>query len=63
MPSGSVASTDMASSVERSSVNPPPMAKSVVDAKKAVPFCNDAMICMSTIRASRSRMRRTQTSR
>ena len=63
MPSGRVASTDMASSVDRSSVSPPPIASKVVDAKKAVPFCNEAMICMSTIRASRSRMRRTHTSR
>jgi len=34
-----------------------------VEAKKAVPFCSDPMICMSTMRASRSSRRRIQISR
>ncbi len=63
MPSGKVDRTDMASSVDRSSVKPPPIASSVVEAKNAVPLCREVMMCVSTMRASRSRMRRIQTSR
>ena len=47
----------MTSSVERNSVSAPPIAISEVEAKKAVPFCSDAMICMSTMRMSRASMR------
>jgi len=43
--------------------NAPPIASRLVEAKNAVPFCNDDMICMSTIRASRSSRRLIQTSR
>ena len=39
------------------------MAISEVEAKKAVPFCSAAMICMSTMRMSRASMRRIQISR
>ena len=52
-----------ASSVERTSVSAPPTAISEVDAKNAVPFCSDAMICMSTMRMSRVSIRRIHTSR
>jgi hypothetical protein len=51
------------SSVERSRLSVPPIAISEVEAKKAVPFCSAAMICMSTILASRCSMRRIQISR
>ena len=60
---GSSRSTASASLVARSSASPPPIAIRLVEAKKAVPFCSEAMICMSTMRASRSSMFRTQTSR
>ena len=62
-PSGSLSSSGSTSLVARNSASAPPTASSVVDAKNAVPFCSDAMICMSTIRVSRSSMRRIQTSR
>ena len=60
---GSLASTASASSVARNSASPPPIASRLVEAKNAVPFCSEAMICMSTIRVSRSSMRLIQTSR
>src|SRR5882757_8963957 len=50
---GSAPSTASASLVERSSASAPPIASRLVEAKNAVPFCSDAMICMSTMRASR----------
>ncbi len=60
---GSAPSTASASLVERSSASAPPIAIRLVEAKKAVPFCKEAMICMSTMRASRFNKFRTQTSR
>ena len=63
MPIGSVATTLSTSSVERMMVSAPPIANSEVDAKNAVPFCSAAIICMSTMRISRSSMRRIHTSR
>ena len=60
---GNAANTASASLVARNSASPPPTAIRLVEAKKAVPFCSAPMICMSTMRASRSSMRRTQTSR
>jgi hypothetical protein len=39
------------------------MASSDVEAKNAVPFCSAARICVSTMRISRPRMRRTHSSR
>jgi hypothetical protein len=53
----------MASLVACSSASAPPSANRLVEAKKAVPFWSEAMICMSTMRVSRSSRRRTQTSR
>ena len=49
--------------MDRSNVSAPPMAISEVEAKKAVPFCSAAMICMSTMRMSRSSIRRIHISR
>src|SRR5207248_11079823 len=60
---GSALNTSSASFVDRNSASAAPTASRLVDAKKAVPLCSDAMICMSTIRVSRSSMRRTHTSR
>ncbi len=51
------------SPLERRMVSAPPIANSEVVAKNAVPFCRAAMICMSTIRCSRSSMRRIQVTR
>ena len=48
---------------ERRMVSVPPIANSEVVAKNAVPFCSAAMICMSTIRCSRTSMRRIQATR
>jgi hypothetical protein len=42
--------------VARSKAKMAPMASSDVDAKKAVPFCNDPMIWPSSMRMSRSSM-------
>ena len=52
-PNGSVDTMVIRSSVERRIVSVPPIAISEVEAKKAVPFCSDAMICASTMRMSR----------
>ena len=60
---GSLLETASASLVARNSASPPPTASRLVEAKNAVPFCSEAMICMSTMRASRSSIRRIQTSR
>ena len=60
---GSSRSTASASLVARSSASPPPIAIRLVEAKKAVPFCSDAMIWVSTMRISRSSIRRIHTSR
>ena len=60
---GKAPSTASASLVARSSASAPPTAIRLVEAKNAVPFCSAPMICMSTMRASRSSMRRTHTSR
>ena len=43
----------MRSSLARIKVNAPPMAIRLVEAKKAVPFCNAAVTCASTMRTSR----------
>ena len=63
MLSGSALITVRMSSVECNRLSVPPIAIREVDAKKAVPFCSAAMICMSTMRASRCSMRRIQISR
>lgn len=63
MLTGSVVITLSASPVARRRVSAPPMASSVVEAKNAVPFCSEAMIWISTMRTSRKRARRIQTSR
>jgi hypothetical protein len=60
---GNAPSTASASLVARNSASAPPIAIRLVEAKNAVPFCNDAMICMSTIRASRWSRFLTQISR
>ena len=63
MPNGSPETTVMISSVERNSASAPPSAISEVEAKNAVPFCSDAMICMSTMRMSRPSARCIHSSR
>jgi hypothetical protein len=60
---GDLLSTASASLVARSSASPPPIASRLVDAKNAVPVCSEINTCMSTMRASRSSRRRTQSSR
>jgi hypothetical protein len=60
---GRAAKTASASLVDRSKASAPPTAIRLVEAKNAVPFCSEPMICMSTMRLSRSSRRRIQVSR
>ena len=62
-PNGSSDMTLMISSLERSSVSAPPIAIRLVDAKNAVPFCNAAVTCASTMRMSRASRRSIHSSR
>ncbi len=54
VPKGKVANRLMTSSPDRDRVRTEPRAISEVDAKKAVPFWSDALICVSTTRLSRT---------
>ncbi len=63
MPNGNASTTVITSPVARMSVSAPPTASKLVEAKNAVPFCSEAMICISTMRASRDSVRRIHTSR
>ncbi len=56
-------STVITRSVEFKSAKHPPIARSEVEAKKAVPFCRPAMIDVSIILRSRSAACRTQAAR
>ena len=59
-PNGNSDITVIISSLERSSVNAPPIAIRLVEAKKAVPFCSAAVTWASTMRMSRASMRRSK---
>ena len=63
MLNGSADNSATTSPVARMMVSAPPSASRVVEAKNAVPFCSAAMICISTMRTSRRKVRRIHTSR
>jgi hypothetical protein len=60
MPKGDSPRSVSTSSGERKRVSAPPIAKSEVEAKKAVPFCSEAMMVVSTTRFSRTSIRSIQ---